>query len=343
MERAPLEGMSLRAVRDADADDLIRLVGAAYDEHPGCVLDLPGVDDDLAAPATTAARHGGRWWVLEHDGRVVGSIGTGAPRPDGGVELKRCYLDARWRGRGLATRLIRRVEEHAAALGATSVDLWSDTRFTAAHHRYQQLGYTRTGKTRDLHDPSQTTEFRFARELPATPDPPPVRFSGPDGDDEVVARALPDGSVVRGVTGSVRYEIEVDQAWRPRRALLAQDGGRRQLSSDGHGRWWLDGDDSTEVAGCTDVGLPLTAAALQPVIRRLALGSGERADAQLAVLSPPGLPPTTTTVAWARHGSRSYTLQVGDDRTEVEVDRFGLPVRVGDRWKRTSPVDDEQR
>ena len=341
MERAPLQGLQLRAARDADADGLIRLVGEAYTEYAGCVLDLPGVDDDLPAPATTAARRGGRWWVLETDDEVVGSIGTGAPDADGTLELKRCYLDARWRGRGFATRLIRRVEDHAAALGATRIVLWSDTRFTAAHHRYQQLGYERTGETRELHDPSDTTEYRFVRAVPPATDPTPVRFAGPDGDDEVVARALPDGSVLCGQVGQARYELEVDHAWRPRRAVLALDREQRwQLSSDGQGRWWLDEDEATGLHGCTDVGLPITPAALQPVVRRMALGAGQHGLAQLAVLAGPGQPVTTQAVTWSRHSAYSYSRQIGDDRTEVEVDRFGLPVRVGDRWRRTTPVDE---
>lgn len=341
VERTPLDGLQLRAVRDEDADELIRLVSAAYGEYPGCVLDLPGVDADLPLPATTAARRGGRWWVLVQDGSVVASIGTGAPTADGTLELKRCYLDARWRGRGLATRLVRRVEEHAAALGAARVELWSDTRFTAAHHRYETLGYQRTGETRELDDPSDTTEFRFVRELPAAPHPAPVRFRGPEDDDEVVAQMLPDGSILRGRVGPLRYELEVDHAWRPRRAELHRDGAGSQLTSDGQGRWWLDGDEAAALAGCTDVGLPMTPAALQPVLRRLTLGAGVRAPAQLAVLVAPGREPTIRSVTWTRQGVRSYLQQVGDDRIEVEVDRFGLPIRVGDRWLRTTQVDDQ--
>jgi RimJ/RimL family protein N-acetyltransferase len=155
----------LRAVRDADADALIDLIGAAYTEYPGCVLDLPGVDADLCAPATEAARRDGPWWVVEHDGRIVGSIGAGPRRTDGHLELKRLYLASEVRGQGLATQLVGLIELHARHLGATTIDLWSDTRFTAAHRRYEQLGFRRTGEQRDLDDPSHTTEYRFVRDL----------------------------------------------------------------------------------------------------------------------------------------------------------------------------------
>jgi len=162
-ERTGIPG--LRAVRDADADALIMLIGAAYAEYPGCVLDLPGVDADLCAPATEAARRQGPWWVVEHGGRVVGSIGAGPRRPDGHLELKRLYLAPEVRGQGLATRLVGLIEQHARRLGATTIDLWSDTRFDAAHRRYEQLGFRRTGEARDLDDPSHTTEYRFVRDL----------------------------------------------------------------------------------------------------------------------------------------------------------------------------------
>lgn len=165
--RRTLQG--LRPVRDADAAELIALIGAAYDEYEGCVLDLPGIDADLEAPATAAVASGGRWWVvdrLDRDGqpRVVASVGCG-PVADGVAELKRLYVATEHRRQGLATALVVTVEGHAIADGATAVELWSDTRFHAAHRRYHALGYRETGETRHLHDPSDTTELRFVRAL----------------------------------------------------------------------------------------------------------------------------------------------------------------------------------
>lgn len=155
----------LRTVRDDDADALTALIGAAYAEHPGCVLDLPGVDADLRAPATTAAELGGRWWVLDGAaGGLAASVARGRVRA-GTVELKRLYVAASARRRGLGAALVTHVEDDAAAAGATTVELWSDTRFHDAHRRYAALGYRETGERRELHDPSDTTELRFVRRL----------------------------------------------------------------------------------------------------------------------------------------------------------------------------------
>ena len=53
----------------------------------------------------------------------------------------------------------------AAAAGCTAVELWTDTRFTLAHRVYQALGYRPSGRTRELHDLSQTTEYHYAKRL----------------------------------------------------------------------------------------------------------------------------------------------------------------------------------
>ena len=152
-------------MHDADADGLIELIGAVFAEYPGCVLDLPGLDADLQRPATTATATGAGWWVLEDDGRIAATIGAGRLAPDGSVELKRLYVAASHRRRGLARGLVALVERHATDVGATSIELWSDTRFRDAHALYRSLGYTPTGEERDLDDPSNTTEYRFVRPL----------------------------------------------------------------------------------------------------------------------------------------------------------------------------------
>jgi RimJ/RimL family protein N-acetyltransferase len=155
-----------RPVVESDADGLIALVGAAYAEHPGCVLDLPGVDADLLRPAAAVGDRGGRWWVVEADGAgIVATIGAGPLDEQGDVELKRLYVAAPHRRRGIAADLVARVEAHAADLSARRVVLWSDTRFADAHRLYRRLGYVDTGRRRDLHDPSKTTEINFVRPL----------------------------------------------------------------------------------------------------------------------------------------------------------------------------------
>lgn len=165
----PAAPVGLRALRDDDADAVIALVSAAYAEYPGCVLDLPGVDDDLPVLARRWADAGGGGWVVERDGEVVACVGW-APTGPGTVELKRLYVAAAARGAGLGAALVAQVVAAANGQGARWLELWSDTRFEDAHRLYERLGFARLPGTRDLHDPSDTTEFHYVRDLaPAEP------------------------------------------------------------------------------------------------------------------------------------------------------------------------------
>jgi putative acetyltransferase len=325
---------SLRAVTDADADGLVALVAAAYDEHPGCVLDLPGVDADLVAPATTAARRGGRWWVVEDHGRIVASVGTGPVDDAGTLELKRLYVAASHRRRGLASALVDRVERHAAGLGASEVTLWSDTRFDRAHALYDRRGYDDTGDRRQLHDPSDTTEIRFLRTIDPAPPRRTVAWVGPAGTDRCTLHDLPDGACLRGRADGmgVRYDVEVDHAWRTRtvRVEEAADGRVRWLASDGGGRWWdRDGTPVDGLAGCLDVDVEVTPATNTLPIRRGATGA-----VRAAWIRVPGPDVQPLEQRYERTGT-GWRYASGRFGAELTVDEDGLVRDYGDVWHRT--------
>lgn len=153
-----------RPARDADSAGLIALIGGCWAEYPGCVLDIDGEEPWLRAPATAYAGKGGELWVVELAGEMVGSVGL-VPAGPGEVELKSLYVAKLARRQGVGTELVGVVEAAARQWGASTVRLWSDTRFGAAHRLYRRLGYQPTGRTRDLHDRSNTTEYEFVRRL----------------------------------------------------------------------------------------------------------------------------------------------------------------------------------
>jgi GNAT superfamily N-acetyltransferase len=328
-----------RRVRDDDAAQLIAVISAAYDEHPGCVLDLPGVDDDLPAPGTTAGRRGSPWWVVERDGQLVASIAAGPLEPDGNVELKRLYLAAAARGRGLATELIAVVEAHAAGLGASSVVLWSDTRFQDAHRRYEALGYVPTGETRPLHDPSNTTEYRFVK--PVRPAPPDVTvvWIGPAGREDATLTALPDGWLLatdlpdRGATA----RVEVDGSWRTSRAEVEVEGSpRRVLTADGRGTWWLDGAAAAHLAGAVDVDVEVTPLTNTLPIRRLLVEGRDEADVRAAWVRVPGEGVEPLEQRYTHLGGDRWRYRASSGfEAELTVDDHGLVERYGDLWRRT--------
>lgn len=156
----------LRPVGDHDSAQVAELIGRCFAEYEGCVLDPEGVDSWMAAPATSYAAKGGQFWVLVAvDGSMLAACVGWAPALPDQVELKNLYVRAAARRQGLGARLVALVESAARARGVQAVVLWSDSRFDDAHSLYEGLGYRRTGHQRALHDPSNSLEYEFVKEL----------------------------------------------------------------------------------------------------------------------------------------------------------------------------------
>lgn len=161
----PAAELLVRDARDEDGWDLIGLIAACWSEYPGCVLDVDGEEPWLRAPGSAYAAKGGRLWVVEQHGRVVGSVGLAPAAEDGGVALRSLYVARHVRRGGLGTRLAVLVEEEARRRGTAFIELWSDTRFAGAHRLYERLGYRRGPHTRELHDLSRTVEYYYRKDL----------------------------------------------------------------------------------------------------------------------------------------------------------------------------------
>lgn len=159
------DALALREARDSDAPGLIALIGGVFSEYPGCVLDVDGEMPELREVASYHARAGGRFWVAERAGTIVGSIGFTRASEPGGIELRKLYVAASQRVHGLGGRLLALVEAAARAEKASFIELWSDTRFETAHRFYEKRGYVRSAHTRELHDLSNTVEFHFKKPL----------------------------------------------------------------------------------------------------------------------------------------------------------------------------------
>ncbi len=154
----------IRSARDEDSDALIRLIGAIYAEYPGCILDVDLEMPELRKPASAAHADSGRWWVAELENAIVGSVAV-VPENDGIVELKKLYVSAAARRRGLGAHLVALAESEARERNASTMVLWTDTRFADAHRLYARLGFVKAPRTRVLNDLSNTIEFHFAKEL----------------------------------------------------------------------------------------------------------------------------------------------------------------------------------
>ncbi len=156
--------IKLRDARDEDGDQLIALIERCYAEYRGCILDVDGEVPELKAIATHHAKSGGRFWVAESGGQLVGSVGVVSGSAPGVMEMKKVYVAKDARQMGLGARLCSLAEAEAMSRRATDVELWSDTRFEDAHRMYERRGYV-PGPTRELHDKSKSIERYFRKAL----------------------------------------------------------------------------------------------------------------------------------------------------------------------------------
>ena len=154
----------LRPVRNSDGDGLIDLIGSCWAEYQGLVMDVDGELPHLRAIAAAYAGWGGRAWVAEGGGHVVGSVGL-VPAGERAVEVRMLYVRASARRAGLGARLLSLAEQAARRDGAERAELWTDTRFTTAHRFYERNGYRRGPDTRALHDLSGSVEYFYAKPL----------------------------------------------------------------------------------------------------------------------------------------------------------------------------------
>ena len=150
---------------------VVDLIGRCYAEYGlTLVLDDP-CEVHLREPGAYFREGGGDFWVLEDEARVVRATVALhlTPRPGRGpeAELKSMYVDAAWRRRGVGRRLTLHVIEAARRAGASTLELWSDTRFHAAHAMYESLGFVRIGR-RDIEDSNDSSEWGYRLELART-------------------------------------------------------------------------------------------------------------------------------------------------------------------------------
>ena len=155
----------IRPVQDSDAEGLIRLIDACWSAYEGCILDVDAEEPQLRAMRSHFDALGGEYWVAEGAGGLIAAGGGWAPAADpAGAELHKLYVLAELRRQGVARRLVAMAEAAARSRGSRFIELWSDSRFLEAHAFYKALGYRRTGRTRELNDLSDTTEFHFVKE-----------------------------------------------------------------------------------------------------------------------------------------------------------------------------------
>jgi N-acetylglutamate synthase-like GNAT family acetyltransferase len=169
-------GLVLRSARDDDAAAIIELIAAVWSEYPGKTLVAANDMPELLRPASAYAECGGRFWVVEANGHVIGTIALASSAEPGVVELQKLYVARAMRKNGLGSFLCHLVECEARERGAHAIELWSDVKLRDAHHRYERLGYRRGEALKTYDDTSSTVRYYYRKslvaELPDHPDQP---------------------------------------------------------------------------------------------------------------------------------------------------------------------------
>lgn len=156
-----------------DLPMVCELIDRCYQEY-GLHLNLDDeCEQHLRDPGSYFRAVGGEFWVVRDETGTVrataalhlhGGEGGSADGTGSVGELKSMYVDHAWRRRGVGRALTRHVIAAARRAGCGVMELWSDTRFEAAHRMYESLGFERVGE-RAIEDSNNSREFGYRLEL----------------------------------------------------------------------------------------------------------------------------------------------------------------------------------
>jgi len=120
--------------------DVRELVMKILNEEYALDLQLAELPDLVDVHHSYRGQASGNFWVAIEDGSVRGCIGV-MQLGRGDFELRRMYVEAGARGRGLAQQLLNVALGWSAARGVQSIYLETHHRWQAAHHIYEKNGF----------------------------------------------------------------------------------------------------------------------------------------------------------------------------------------------------------
>jgi putative acetyltransferase len=161
-----VSAMTIRHAVDSDGDAWGWLAARCWADYPGSVFDRHGELRDLDRVASYFTAKGGQTWSAVLDERIVGTLAV-APAEVGDKvwEVTKVYVDPNIRRRSVATTLMAVAEAFVVERGGDQMILWTDTRFIGAHRFYERKGYVADGRTRGLHDLSNSVEYFYGKRL----------------------------------------------------------------------------------------------------------------------------------------------------------------------------------
>jgi ribosomal protein S18 acetylase RimI-like enzyme len=133
-----MASITIRAARESDLPAALEVIRTAFAEHDG-LLDPPSSVTRETLDRFRARIGAGRLFVAEAGGQIVGCV---LCRPEEGcLYFGRLAVLPAWRGRGIARKLVERVEAEARAQGLARVQLGVRTALPRLRASYERMGY----------------------------------------------------------------------------------------------------------------------------------------------------------------------------------------------------------
>jgi putative acetyltransferase len=154
----------IRPFDEADIPAIREVVFTVLEEF-GFELELNGMDGDLEDPESAYRGGGGDLWVVEDGGGgIVGTCGVWPdPADPRRCELRKMYLLAGLRGRGVGRKLLDTALDHARREGFTRMELETAEAMDEARRLYRGVGFEEIESS----TPSSRCRIRFAIDLEA--------------------------------------------------------------------------------------------------------------------------------------------------------------------------------
>ncbi len=136
---------------DRYCDDMIFMILQAKD----ALGRVPTLNDDLLHISDAYIVAGDEFWLaVDETDRVVGSIGYKSRAESTEVTLRRLYVKATLKRRGIGSALLHTVEEHLRCIGKTAVHVHvGDERYAESYQFYLKHGYVFSEHRRMKKDP----------------------------------------------------------------------------------------------------------------------------------------------------------------------------------------------
>jgi putative acetyltransferase len=111
----------------------------------GLTNEPVGADQDVLTIETSYWEKGGEFWVVEDQGRLVGTAGYyPVNRGEKAVEIRKMYLTPEVRGKGLGRYLLQALETAIISKGYTHAWIQTASALKEAVQLYERNGYEKT-------------------------------------------------------------------------------------------------------------------------------------------------------------------------------------------------------